>query len=397
AASPAAAPPRTATQAAGFGEKESVFDYFDAMKKEPAPGAAPSASLERADISSRAPTVSRRTQPPPPAEPSAATPAAAGAGAANEPAPEAKRARSSEVQFEDYGELFEAAAASKPDQARGDDFMNRALRLASSLEEETGRKIYFSVEGITEVEKKLRLTFIKEEGNPGETTEIILSAAAFLSYFFQERYRARLLKFADFDPWAWPLVLPGQDFLTYPVQRVWRLIWDRTLPEPGWLTRYAQWAESEIRSPSAKVTGADAVKRRVRSHPERLTDAETEHRHIVILAATLSETSEIAISRTGVARIGQALKERFKPDIPPTSDGWKLLRCYGHLFASILIKDFKGAWHNTDGSDGGWSLRFPWNTYSFPLGKIYKTASTGEDLLEYYDKLTEEKLKSAGA
>jgi hypothetical protein len=300
------------------------------------------------------------------------------------------------VQFEDYGELFEAAASSKPEQARTDDFMGRAFRLASSLEEETGMKVYFSAEGIAEVEKKLRLTFIKAERNPVETTEMVLSTSAFLAYFFQERHRARLLKFADFDPWAWPLVVPGSDFLTYPVQRVWKLLWNETLPEPGWLTRYAQWAESEIRSPSAKVTGADAVRRRVRSHPERVADAETEHRRILVLASTLAETAGIETARSGVAKIGQALKARFKPDIPPTSDGWKLLRCYGHLFASILIKDFKGAWHNTDGNDGLWSLRFPWNTYAFPLGKIYKAASTGEDLLEYYDKLAEEKLRPAG-
>ncbi|MDQ7773717.1 MAG: tetratricopeptide repeat protein [Elusimicrobiales bacterium] len=385
----AAAPAKTPRQAAGFGEKESVFDYFDAMKKEPAPEARPAASLERADISSRAPTVSRRTQQSPAPQPEAAAPA-------KPPAAAAKDERASDVQFEDYGELFESAVSTKPEQARADDFMGRAFRLASSLEEETGRKIYFSLEGIAEVEKKLRITFIKSDRDPVETTEIVLSAAAFLSYFFQERHRARLLKFPDFDPWGWPLVMPGSDFLTYPVQRVWRLLWNEPLPEPGWLTRYAQWAESEIRSPSEKVTGADAVKRRVRSHPERVTDAETEHRRMIVLASTLSETAGIETARTGAAKIGQALKARFKPDIPPTSDGWKLLRCYGHLFASILIKDFKGVWHNTDGNDGLWSLRFPWNTYAFPLGKVYKAASTGEDLLAYYDKLMEDKLKPAG-
>ena len=396
------AQPRPAAKPSGFGEKESVFDYFDAMKKEPAAEAKPSAeakpaaSLERADISSRAPTASRRTKPAPEEKPSA-PPAAAGESAAEKkPAAAGADERAADVQFENYGELFEAAVSSKPEQARTDDFMGRAFRLASSLEEETGRKIYFSLEGIAEVEKKLRLTFIKEDRDPVETTEIILSAAAFLAYFFQERHRARLLKFADFDPWAWPLVMPGSDFLTYPVQRVWRLLHSETLPEPGWLTRYAQWAESEIRSPSPKITGAAAVRQRVRSHPERITDAETEHRRIVILASSLSETSGIETARTGVTKISQGLKARFKPDIPPTADGWKLLRCYGHIFASILIKDFKGAWNNTDGNDGCWSLKFPWNTYAFPLGKVYKAASTGEDLLEYYDKLTEEKLKPAG-
>lgn len=388
----AAARPKTTAQPAGFGEKESVFDYFDAMKKEPAPEAKPAASLERADISSRAPTASRR----PSSSPPSPRPAEAGPAAKSGPASGADGDKASDVQFEDYGELFEAAISSKPEQARTDDFMGRAFRLASSLEEETGRKVYFSADGIAEVEKKIRLTFIKAEKSQMEITETVLSAAAFLCYFFQERHRARLLKFVDFDPWAWPLVMPGSDFLTYPVQRLWRLIWNETLPEPGWLTRYAQWAESEIRSPSPKISGAAAVRQRVRSHPERITDAETEHKRILILASTLSETSGIETSRTGAAKLGQALRARFKPDIPPTADGWKLLRCYGHIFASILMKDFKGAWHNTDGNDGLWSLRFPWNTYAFPLGKVYRAASAGEDLLEYYDRLMEEKLKSAG-
>lgn len=383
----APAPALTARAEPKFGEKESVFDYLNTMKSEPAPEARPAASLERADITSRNPAV-----------PGAASPAPAAAPVPEKtPAPEEKKEeRTTDVKFEDYGELFEAAASSKPEQARTDDFMGRAFRLASSLEEETGRKIYFSIEGIAEVEKKLRLTFIKADRDPVENTEMVLSTAAFLSYFFQERHRARLLKFEDFDPWAWPLVIPGSDFLTYPVQRVWKLLWNETLPEPGWITRYAQWAESEIKTPSAKVTGAEAVRRRVRSHPERVTDAETEHRRIVGLASTLSETADIEISRTGAAKIVQALKARFKPEIPPTSDGWKLLRCYAHLFAAILIKDFKGTWHNTDGNDGLWSLRFPWNTYVFPLGKVYKAASTGEDLLEYYDRLMEEKLKPSG-
>ncbi len=389
--SPAARPKTSSTPYVAV-EKERVFDYFDAMKKEPAPEARPTASLERADISSRAPTASRRTL----ASTAASGPAAAASGANKVSAAEADSERSSDARFEDYGELFEAAVSSRPELVRTDDFMGRAFRLASSLEEETGRKVYFSADGITEVEKKIRLTFIKAEKNPVERTETVLSAGAFLCYFFQERHRARLLKFADFDPWAWPLVVPGSDFLTYPVQRLWRLLWNETLPEPGWLTRYAQWAESEIRSPSPKVSGAAAVRQRVRSHPERITDAETEHKRILTLASTLAETAGIETSRTGAAKLGQALRTRFKPDIPPTADGWKLLRCYGHIFAAILVKDFRGTWHNTDGNDGLWSLRFPWNTYSFPLGKVYRAASAGEDLLEYYDRLMEEKLKPAG-
>ncbi len=365
-------------------EKRTDYDYIDVFRKEPSAGTRPTASLERADISSRRPSSPRG----PVSGPGPGGSAAASAAAPAEPVPDAR--------FETYGELFEAAESPKPEQARTDGFMSRAFTLASALEEELGKKIYFSPDGLTEVEKKLRLTFIRPDRTQLESTDIVLSCSAFLAYMIQERFRARLLKFQDFDPWTWPMAAPGSDFLTYPVQRVWRLLWSETLPDPGWLNRYLQWVENEFRTPSAKISGAEAVKKRVRSHPERIVDAETEHKRTVILASTLSETAGIETARTGIIKISQGLKARFTPGVPPTADGWKLLRCYAHLFTSVLIKDFKGVWHNTDGNDGLWSMQFPWKTFVFPIGKVYRSASSGDDLLEYYDKLMEEKLKVTG-
>ena len=49
-----------------------------------------------------------------------------------------------------------------------------------------------------------------------------------------------------------------------------------------------------------------------------------------------------------------------------------------------------------DGEDGHWSMRLPWDTFVFPIGKIYKTASHREELLEYYDALLSERVRSQG-
>jgi len=300
-------------------------------------------------------------------------------------------------QIETFRDIM-AGAAPTEEESRKDDFISRAFRLASDLEDELGRKIYFNLDGLNEVEKRLRLQFIKARNNQQGNTEIVRSGAAFLCYFLQERFKGRLLKFTDFDPWGWPMVFeqPGRKFSTYPVQRVWRLLWEETVPEPGWLTKYAQWLADALKETAVPVNGADAVKSKVRSHPEKLADALTEHRRMLVLLSSLNETSHIEFSRTGLARLEAAIKNNFRPNIPPTADGWKLLRCYGHLLAAILAKDFKAAWYNVDGEDGGWSMQLPWKTFVFPLGKIYKTASMRDDLDAYYEALMNDKLRLQG-
>ena len=244
-------------------------------------------------------------------------------------------------------------------------------------------------------EKRLRLQFIKSKGNPQGNIETVRSCAAFLCYYLQERHKGRLLKFTDFDPWGWPMVfeLPGLKFSTYPVQRTWRLLWEETIPEPGWLTKYANWVADKLKETAPPPSGAAAAKAKVMSPAERLTDVQTEHKRMLVLISSLGETSHIELGRSGLIKLETFLKRSFKPDIPPTADGWKLLRCYGHLFAAILARDFKAAWYNVDGEDGGWSMQLPWKTLVFPLGKIYKTASTGDSLDSFYEALLAEKLK----
>ena len=293
--------------------------------------------------------------------------------------------------------LMDSATASMPTEeaTRKDDFMGRAFKLASSLEDEFNKKIYFNADGLTEVERKLRLTFIKATQNHQEAVETVKDCSAFFCFLLQERYKGRLIKMPDFDHWGWPVVFDSpKHMVTYPIQRIWKLLWQENLPEPGWLTKYLQYIEDELRSGQAdKPTGVAAVQGRKPSHPDRMIDVQTEHRRIMILVSTLEETGYIELGRSGIVKLETALKAKFKPDIPPTADGWKLLRCYGHIMAEILTKDFKAVWYNTEGNDGLWSMQLPWKTFIFPIGKVYKAASNRESLSEYYDALLAEKLR----
>ena len=299
------------------------------------------------------------------------------------------------LQIETVRDVMSSAAHPTEDESRKDDFISRAFRLASDLEDELGRKVYFNMDGLAEVEGRLRLKFIKAGANSQGSLDAVRNTAAFLCYFLQERHKGRLIKMEDFDPWGWPMIFeqPGFKLTTYPVQRAWRLLWEENVPEPGWLTKYADWIAERLKAPAPPACGAAAARSKIRSHPERLIDAQTEHRHMLGLISSLSETSHIEIGRSGLIKIENSLMTKFKPGIPPTTDGWKLLRCYGHLMAAIVAKDFKAAWYNVDGEDGGWSMQLPWRNFIFPIGKIYKTASLRDDLDAYYENFLREKLR----
>ncbi|MHB0995767.1 MAG: tetratricopeptide repeat protein [Elusimicrobiales bacterium] len=303
-----------------------------------------------------------------------------------------------EVKIESLRDVMQSPSAPTEEESRRDDFISRAFKLASALEDELNKKIHFNLDGLSEVERKLRLVFLKGGGNPQANIEAVKDCAAFLCYFLQERQKGRLIKFPDFDPWGWPMVLerPGVKFTTYPIQRTWRLLWQDTVPEPGWLTKYFEWVSGRLAAPEPPPSGLKAAKQRLMSHQERLADAQTEHRRMMVLASSLPETSHIELGRSGILKISNALREKFKPDVPPTADGWKLLRCYGHVLAEIAARDFKAAWYNTDGEDGGWAMEAPWKTLFFPLGKVYKTAAAGGDLDAWYDSLLAEKLRVQG-
>lgn len=365
------APPPPAQKAAARETTLESFQFMNPPEEKP-----PDAAVEMVPLS--------------PAQPLAPTTTGRQARAAA-PAP----APAQELQIETLRDYMDSAPPPTEAESRKDDFISRAFRLASDLEDELGRKIYFNLEGLSEVEGKLRRKFIKAETNQHGNLETVRDCSAFLCYFLQERHKGRLIKMADFDPWGWPMVFeqPGRKVTTYPVQRAWRLLWEGSVPEPGWLTKYSNWLTAKLKETSPPACGAAAARAKTVSHPERLIDAQTEHKRMLVMISSLSETSHIEIGRTGLIKLELAIKNNFRPGIPPTADGWKLLRCYGHLLAAILAKDFKAAWHNVDGDDGGWSMRLPWNTFVFPIGKIYKTASLRDDLTAYYEALLAEKLR----
>lgn len=303
-----------------------------------------------------------------------------------------------EVKIETLRDVIQAPSVPTEDESRRDDFISRAFRLASALEDEFNKKIYFNLDGLNEVERKLRLTFLKSSSNPQGNIEAVKDSAAFLCYFLQERHKGRLIKFPDFDPWGWPMVLerPGVKLTTYPIQRTWRLLWEEAVPEPGWLTKYFEWVSGRLAAAEPPPCGLKAARQRLMSHQERRADSQTEHKRMMVLVSSLPETSHIELGRSGILKISNALREKFRPEVPPTADGWKLLRCYGHVLAEIAARDFKAAWYNTDGEDGGWSMETPWKTLFFPLGKIYRTAATGGDLDAWYESLLSEKLRVQG-
>lgn len=276
-------------------------------------------------------------------------------------------------------------------------YISRAFSLCSRLEEEYNKKIYFNFEGLSDMERDLRLFFIQRNIDPSHLAERVKDAGAFICYMLKERYKARLIELKDFDEWAWPCVISSgeREIITYPIARVWKIIWHNILPDQGWALKYFQYLSDEISAGNSAYKGVSAVKNKVRSHPEKIFDAEMEHKRIFTLAQTLEEFSDIEIARTGISKIDKELKKRFKPEIPPSADGWRVLRCCAHIMTEILIKDFKAAWFNVEGNDGFWSLEMPWKTYIFPIGKIFKAASGGENLSVFYDNLMAEKLRQA--
>ncbi len=298
-------------------------------------------------------------------------------------------------------ETFKGAVDSTPlmtaEESRKDEFLGRAFKLASSLEDAFNKKIYFNPDGLTEVEKKLRLAFIQAKPDPQAAIELIKDAAAFLCFSLQERLKFRLIKFMDFDPWGWPMVISApKRIVTYPVVRLWQLLWDENLPGPGWLNKYFSYLQDELVNQDPRPLGMDAVHRKRSSHRERLLDVQTEHKRIMILVSTLTETNSVELGRSGLVKLENLIKANFRPDLPPTTDGWKMLRCYGHIVAEILAKDLKASWYNAEGNDGLWSMQLPWKTFVFPLGKVYKSASQRDSLAAYYDALLEDKLRYSG-
>lgn len=281
----------------------------------------------------------------------------------------------------------------KPEIVIEDEFLARALTMQTFLEDELNKDIDFNLEGVTQLEKELRLILIKLKLGVEEKTDLILNASAFLCYTLQNQYGGTLEKSADYDPWAWDMRFEQYALVTYPIIRLWKCLKLEYVPDPGWLFRYVNYIDTVIKNADKpKHLGMDAVNLRLKSHPERIIDTETEHEKIMILVSSIDETKDIQISKAGVPVIERAIKTGFKPDLM-SPDDWKLLRCYAHIFVEILKTEFKAVWYNTDGNDGVWSMYLPWDMFVFPIGKVYKSALKDESLAAYFNKLAEEKFK----
>ncbi len=382
-----------------------------------APGSAPLPSAMPGPERGAPPEINSRKQfsvPPPSAMPSASAPAPA-AQSAPPPAIASFQPGGQNLSFETMQSVMRSVPDFSSQERRPEDFMSGAFRLASALERESGAKVHFNRQGLAALETKLLSAVTVEKAQAGMAGtglylwdvfktavrgeipqagfELAKDSAAFICYFLQERHKGRLVKLPGFEPWCWPMIFEhhGRKLTTYPAQRAWRLVWDDKLPDPGWMVNYSDWLISSLDTAAVPPSGAEAARNAVMSHPERLIDTKTEHRRIMLLNQTLPELSGISAGRSGLLKLAEVIKHNFRPHIPPSADGWRLLRCCGHILAEILIKDLEAAWYNTDGEDGGWSLRLPWGTCVFPLGKVYKTAAAGDDLTDYYGGMLLEK------
>lgn len=270
-----------------------------------------------------------------------------------------------------------------------DKIAEEAFEFSKLLEEEFNKKIYFNYEGLEDVERKIRLTFITET-NVFEKTSIIKGACAFLLFFLQERFKAKIIKYEDLDIWAWPSIVKnknGLEIITYPGARIWEISWTNVLPPQGWLKNYVQYLTEFINCDEDFVYGKEAIIKKVRSHNERIFDAKIEHKKILLISQDLQETYHIPHNISALTKLEKEIKTRYKPHIPPTTDGWKILRCYAHIFLEMLIKEFDLLWYNVEKNDGLWSFILYTNTYIFPIGKVYKSVSANESLIEYYETL----------
>ncbi|MBP7795535.1 MAG: hypothetical protein KA059_02020 [Elusimicrobiales bacterium] len=273
-----------------------------------------------------------------------------------------------------------------------DTLSSTALSFSKQLEEEFGKKIYFNYDGIDDIERKLRVTFMTEVSE-NEKKEVIKGCSAFLLFFIKERYKADIITYHDIDSWAWSAIIKNKkemEILTYPAARIWEIFWSKTLPEQGWIKKYIGYINDFFNNLTEETPyGKDAINKMIPSHTEKIYDAKIEHKKIVLISRDISETSHIPINSSSVIKIEQEIMKNYEPHVPPTIDGWKILRCYAHLFLEIILKDFNIQWYNVEKNDGLWSFFIGNNTYTFPIGKVYKVASLRESLTDYYNSLIE--------
>lgn len=279
---------------------------------------------------------------------------------------------------------------SKIQSAEGTDTVSeKAFQFSKDLEKEFSKKIYFNLEGIDDLERKTRLTAMSEISEY-ELIKTFESAGYFLLYLIRERFKAKIRIEKNLDLWTASARITnsyGLELTTYPVARIWRLRWDAVKPPHGYLREYIEYINSFMNISQQPYYGKIAVIKKSKSSDHKVFDAQIEHRKILEVAKDIEETSYLSPNSSLLPKFEKELRRYFKPGIPPTVDGWKILRCFAHIFLEMIIKDFSPSWYCVEKNDGLWSFELPGKTYIFPVGKIYKAVLTGESIEEYYQIL----------
>ena len=276
-----------------------------------------------------------------------------------------------------------------PRETSSDPIEMKAFEFSKNLEMEFSKRIYFNLDGVDELERKLRITFmsnIRED----KLFELFENASFFLLYIIRERFKPKIYIYENLDLWTTTLTIKnknGLEITTYPLARIWRFRWEQPPPPHGYLRRYVEYLISFMDTNDEPPYGKIAVTRGVRSHDEKIFDAKVEHKKILEVAKDIEETSNLTPNSSLLGKFESELRKYFKPQIPPTIDGWKILRCFAHIFLEMILKDFSPEWFCVERNDGLWSFLLPNKTYIFPIGKVYKAALGGESLQEYYNIL----------
>ncbi|MCX7641618.1 MAG: hypothetical protein N2Z20_03185 [Elusimicrobiales bacterium] len=271
----------------------------------------------------------------------------------------------------------------------GDIIETKAFEFIKLLEAEFSKKIYFNLDGIDDIERKVRITTMSEI-RENEIIDILTQASYFLLYLIRERFKAKINIYEGLDIWTANAIIKnknGLELLTYPAARIWKFKWESPPPQHGYIRQYINYINSFMGIEEEPPYGKIAIKQRVKSNEQKIFDAQIEHRKILEITRDLEETSYISPNSSLLIKFEKELRKYFKPNIPPTIDGWKILRCFGHIFLEMILKDFSPTWYCVERNDGLWSFELPNKTYIFPVGKVYKAALTGESLEEYYTTL----------
>ena len=267
-----------------------------------------------------------------------------------------------------------------------DEISTLAFSFSQALEEEFNEKVYFNYEGIDALERKIRITHMSEIPEY-EYQQIMKGASAFILFFLKERFKAKIIKYDDMEMWGWPSIIKNKhnlEITTYPAGRIYLL--NSLSMEQGYLRKYIKYISDFLNIDKDFLSGREAIEKNIPSDENKIFDAKVEHKKILLISRDIEETSMIPHNSSAILKLESEIRKRFKPNIPPTVDGWKVLRCYAHIFLEMIIKDFNPQWYNVEKNDGLWSFKIL-NTFIFPIGKVYKFATLNQSLIEYHETL----------